>query len=63
LKPNYELKDYIRNPPLIYGSSDESLFKLSQNSISVDKIKHARAVCQSYFSQSLKIVFTLDTLA
>jgi hypothetical protein len=61
--PDYQMKDYITNPPTIYGSKEEIVYKLSLTNAKVDKNKHDSVVTVSYFSSEHKKIFSLDALS
>jgi hypothetical protein len=42
--PNFKAKEYLLNPPRVFGSRDEVVYKLSLNKVGINKIKHEGVV-------------------
>lgn len=63
INPDYEIKDYITNPPKIYGNKEETVYKLSLTNAKVDKNKHDSVIMASFFSFEYKKIFSLDALS
>ena len=50
IEPNFKIRDFLIDPPKLYGSKDEMVYKLSASKIKVDKAKHQSVVTKYILS-------------